>query len=416
MADLAPAPVTFAQVLRNRQFFLLWLAQFISSFGDWLAILALFSLIAFRWRGSPGELAGLFISFILPWAIFGPIAGVYVDRWRLKRTMIGSDLIRAALVLLFAFAQTPWQLYVLLGATSFVSCFFLPAQNAAIPVLVRKEELLVANAINAQTVHFTKIVSPALAGVLVAWAGERLCFYLDSVSFVLSALLLAGVTMPHRGPSAAKGVAAVFRELREGLRHLHAQRALRLATLAMAMALFIIGAFDALIAIYVRDILGMESKAFGTMISAIGVGTIAGAAALAKFAQRAPRLYLVMWGLFGCGVGVLLLALAANAAAAIALSATLGLSVSAVLVPSQTLIQEETPQEMLGRVSSTAFSLMTVAQLVGVAIAGRLAAWLGIRPLYVLLAVALAVIGSIGFLYARNLKTAPTSGCEQRPA
>lgn len=408
----AEAPATFKQVLGNRPFLLLWVGQFVSSFGDWLAILALFSLIAFRWKGTPDQVAGMLIAFILPWVVLGPLSGVFVDRWNLKRAMIASDLLRAGLVLLLAFAGSAWQVYLLMAAVSTVSCFFMPAMNAAIPRLVKKEELLVANSLNAQTVHFNKIVAPAIAGLLVAWAGEKACFYIDAVSFLFSAGMIAAVKIgsaageqplaPTEGRAAEKGLSAVFAEFREGFLFLHGHRALRFVVLAMSAAMFIIGAFDALIAVYVRETLHADSKIFGALVSVIGIGTIAGSVWVGKYAQQKPKILLIVWGIFGIGVGVLLLALATTAVAAVACSLTLGLAVSAVLVPSQTLMQEETPQAMLGRVSSTSLSLMTVAQLIGVSIAGKLAAWMGIRNFYYLLAALLVLIGVSGYLYAKR--------------
>ncbi len=425
-AASAPRAVTFRQVLGNRSFLLLWVGQFVSSFGDWLAILALFSLIAFRWNGSPEKVAGIFIAFILPFTVLGPLAGVFVDRWNLKRTMIASDLLRAGLVTLFALAWTAWQVYALMAMVSVISCFFLPAMNKSIPRLVKKEELLVANALNAQTIHLTRVAAPAVAGLLVAWAGEKACFYLDAVSFVFSAGMIAAIkisrpaaeasqtfeVLPADLPAAAaneplktkKGLRAVLAEFHEGLLFLHGHRALRFVVLAMASAMFILGAFNALMVVYVRDTLHADSKIFGALMSAIGIGTIAGAGWVAKFAQQRPKILLVVWGIFGIGVGVLLFALATNPPAAIACSLTLGLAASAVLIPSQTLTQQETPPAMLGRVSSTSISLMTVAQLVGVAVSGKLAAWMGIRNLYLLLAMLLGAIGAGGSAFAMKLR------------
>jgi Transmembrane secretion effector len=199
------APVSFRQVLTNRQFRALWLAQLVSNFGDWLALLALFSFIAFRLNGTPSQIAGMLISFTLPVAILGPIAGVFVDRWNLKRTMIASDLIRAVLAGLLAVSTELYQIYLITFALSCVSCFFLPAQMVAIPILVRKEELLVANSINAQTVQLIRVISPAIAGALVAWAGHKVCFYIDSLSFVLSAALLSTITLHRETTAAHKG-------------------------------------------------------------------------------------------------------------------------------------------------------------------------------------------------------------------
>ncbi len=424
-AQGAAAPVTFRQVLGNRAFLLLWIGQFVSSFGDWLAILALFSLIAFRWNGSPEKVAGIFIAFILPFTVLGPLAGVFVDRWNLKRTMITSDLLRAGLVVLFALAGTVWQVYAVMAAVSVVSSFFLPAMNKAIPRLVKKEELLVANALNAQVIHLTKIVAPAVAGLLVAWAGEKACFYLDAASFLFSAGMIAAIQIggavratatptaapamnsdqpPESARAAEKGFGKVLAEFREGFLFLHRHRALRFVVLAMAAAMFVIGAFNAIIAVYVRETLHGDAKIFGALMSAIGLGTIAGAGWIAKFAQKHSKILLVVWGIFGMGVGVLLMALASNSPVALVCSLALGLAASAVLIPSQTLTQQETPPAMLGRVSSTSISLMTVAQLAGVAASGKLAAWLGIRNLYLLLATLLGAIGAGGFAFATRLR------------
>lgn len=405
--DAAAAPATFAQVLRNRQFLSLWLAHFVSTFGDWLAILALFSLIAFRWHGTPNQVGGIFVAFILPWSLLGPFAGVFVDRWNLKATMISSDLIRAGLAALLALATQPYQVYALMAALSGVSCFFMPAQSAMIPLLVRKEELLVANSANAQTMQLNKVISPAIAGVLVAWAGENLCFYLDSLSFVVSALFLSRLAVTRAASTEpAEGLRALVAELRAGLAYLHGHLTLRFVVLAMTAAMFIVGAFNALIAVYVRDTLHADSRIFGALTATIGIGTIAGSILIVRVAQKHSRALLVVWGICGMGVGVYLLAVSSVPWVAVGWSLALGVSVGLVLVPSQTLIQEETPREMLGRVSSSSLSLMTVAQLVGVAVAGKAADRLGIRNLYQLLALLLVFIAVVGYSYARRIRPA----------
>lgn len=398
--------ISFGQVLRNRQFSAVWLAQFVSNFGDWLALLALFSLVAFRWRGTPYQVAGIFISFAAPLALLGPIAGVFVDRWNLKWTMIASDLIRAVLAALLAFATTLPRLYFLSFTLSVVSCFFMPAQTAVIPLLVRKEELLVANAANTQTVQFNKIVSPAVAGLLVACAGEKLCFYLDALSFLLSAVMLSILTLQPRPAESQKGARSILEELRVGLRFLWAQRAIRLVILAMVATVFAVGAFDALIAVYVREILHARSQVFGGLVALVGVGAILGAFLIGKFAQRQSRVSMVLLGILGLSLGVFLLAQSSKAPSALLCSLTLGLAVSSVLLPSQTLMQEETPQDMQGRVSSTAIALLTVSQLVGVSIVGKVADRIGIRQVYELVALLLALTAVLGYAFARTHRLA----------
>lgn len=395
--------VSFFQVLRNRQFLALWLAQLISSFGDWLALVALFSLVTFRWNASPDQVGGMLLAFVAPVALFGPLAGVFVDRWNLKRTMIASDLLRAALAATLVFATGLVQIYVLLFLLSTVSIFFVPAQGAMIPLLMRKDELLVANALNSQTIHLTKVVGPAAAGVVVAWAGERACFLLDAASFLASAALLVNI-QAARTPVAAEGLRTVFAHLREGLEFLWRYRALRFVIVAMVVAIFAIGAFDALVAVYVRDIIGADSKIFGALISVVGVGTILGSLAVGRFAQRWPRVLAVVTGISGLGLGIGLLALAGKSWPAVGASLWIGITVAFVLVPSQTLTQEETPGTLLGRVGSTSISLITISQLVAIAIAGTLAEWFGIRNLYYGVSLFLMLVGVTGFIYLRTTR------------
>ena len=399
--ESAPPSVSFLQVLRNRRFFALWLAQFVSTFGDWLALLALFSLVAFRFHGTSYQVAGIFVALFIPLAFLGPVAGVFVDRWNVKRTMIGSDLIRAVIAALLAFAFGLPQIYLLLFALSAVSCFFLPAQNVAIPLLVSKEELLVANSLNAQTFQFNKILSPAIAGLLVAWAGEKACFYVDSLTFVFSAAMLSLIPMARQPASSAGGVRSILRDLAGGLKFLAKSRALFFVTLAMMATLFALGAFNALTAVYVRDILHSAAKLFGGLISLSGVGVIAGALLIGKFGQQRSKVDLVLAGMLVLAVGIFALAAVGRPALALVVYVELGLGVSAVLIPSQTLIQEETPKPILGRVSSASMSVMTASQLIGVALAGKIADWIGIRNLYFAISFGLFLMAFAGYLYAR---------------
>lgn len=401
-------PATFRQVLKNTRFLLLWLAHLVSTFGDWLALIALFSLVAFRFRGTAYHVAGILIAFTIPWAFLAPIAGVFVDRWNVKRTMIASDLIRAALAGLLGFASGVYQIYFLVFALSAVSCFFVPAQNVAIPVLVRKEELLVANALNAQTIQFNRIISPAIAGVLVAWAGEKVCFYLDSLTFVFSASMLAMISMARTPTISGGGLRGVFVQFLEGFNFLAMHPALRFVTLAITAAVLAVGAVDALMAIYVRDILRSEAQIFGALLSLVAGGTILGALLIGKFGQRRSKVYLVVVGILGVGLGIFVLAAAGRALPALISCVWLGLCVSAVLIPSQTLMQEETPQTILGRVTGTSSALTTVSTLVSVALAGKIADWIGIRNLFNAVACFLILLVLLGYLYARVKGVAET--------
>lgn len=393
--------VTFRQVFRNRRYLTLWLALLVSNFGDWLALLALLSLVAFRWHGTPKEVSGLLISAILPWAVMGSLAGVFVDRWNVKRTMIASDLIRAGIAALLPLAAGFSQLYGLYFLLSLATCFFQPAQNVALRLIVPQEELLVANAINAQTMQLNKILSPAVAGLLVAAAGERACFYLDSFSFVFSAAMVGLMAIRREAAPSGAGWGSVLAQLGEGLRFIAGHRAVAFTMGTVVCAMFSLGAADALFVVYVRDVLKGQSPLFGAVVSLVGAGTIVGALLVGRWGQRAPKVHLVTAGLGGLGLGILLLAWTSRSLLALAGCVGLGLAVAVVLVPAQTLIQQETPPAMLGRTSSTFSSLTTLAQLTSIAAAGAIASWIGIRGLYALVALMLLAVAVLGQAYLR---------------
>src|SRR5215469_8241800 len=147
----APTPAyTIKTVLQHRPFRTLWMAQFVSIFGDFLALFGVISLITFRWHGNPVQVTVVTIAYALPLAIIGPFAGVFVDHWNVKAVMISSDVIRGALILLLLFVTDIRQICVIFAVLSTVSSFFAPAQSVTLRTLVPPEGLLSANALMTQ--------------------------------------------------------------------------------------------------------------------------------------------------------------------------------------------------------------------------------------------------------------------------
>ncbi|HET9741934.1 MAG TPA: MFS transporter [Terriglobales bacterium] len=197
-----PSPLSLRDVFKIGSFRRLWMAQLVSIFGDFLAIFGVISLITFRWHGTPLQVTNVLIAYMIPATIIGPMAGVFVDRWNVKRTMISSDLIRAVLIvgLVFVGSVSGIQhrleiIYVIFFLVSTVSSFFGPAQSVTLRTLVPMHGLLSANALMAQAFYTMRIISPALAGMLVYLVGENSCFYLDSLSFFFSAGMLSTIAI-----------------------------------------------------------------------------------------------------------------------------------------------------------------------------------------------------------------------------
>src|SRR5580692_7268487 len=115
--------MTIREVLADKQFFRLWIGQLVSIFGDFVAIFAVQVAITFRMHGTPEDVTGVMVAYMVPLAIVGPFAGVFVDRWNPRVTMIASDVTRGVLIILLAFTTHLWQIYAILFAISTVSSF-----------------------------------------------------------------------------------------------------------------------------------------------------------------------------------------------------------------------------------------------------------------------------------------------------
>ncbi|MBV9437837.1 MAG: MFS transporter, partial [Acidobacteria bacterium] len=125
----APKPLSMREALGIAGFKRLWFAQVVSILGDFLAIFGVINLITFRWHGTPLQVTNVLIAYIVPITVVAPLAGVFVDRWDVKRTMIASDLIRAVLILGLVFVTRLQHIYVVFFLVSTVSSFFGPAQS-----------------------------------------------------------------------------------------------------------------------------------------------------------------------------------------------------------------------------------------------------------------------------------------------
>lgn len=401
MSSPAPA-LTFREVIRQRPFRTLLLAQFVSIFGDFLALFGVISLITFRLHGSPVQVIAVSLAFTIPMAVVSPPAGVLVDHWNVKRVMITSDLIRALLVLPLVFLKNVPLICAIFATLSTVSSFFVPAQSVTLRLLVPREGLLAANALMSQAFYVVRLASPLLAGALIGWLGEKSCFYLDSFSFFFSATMLSTLAIARPTHDREKTLRALTNDFVAGNKFIFTHRALAFVFIAMAMAMFVLSAFSPLISIYIRDSLGAGVRWYAILSTMVGVGMIIGTQLLNRFARDISKQFMVLYGLLGLGLGAAVLGISHNIPMAAVSTLSIGFTIPFVLVPAQTLSQQETPQEMMGRVSSSFMSLIALAQVMGLVLSGYLAQVLGIRQVFLVCGFALGLLAVGGYLMIRE--------------
>jgi MFS transporter, DHA3 family, macrolide efflux protein len=411
-----PAPLSMGDVLRIPMMRRLWYAQVVSVFGDFLALFAVISILTFKLHATAQQVTGVQIAYMLPIAVLGILAGVFVDRWPLKPTMVSSDSIRAVLCLLLIFAHSAWHFYAVLAAISVVSSFFGPAQGVAIRSAVPLHGLRSANALMQQVMFGMRIIGPAIASFMVAYLGAVSCYVLDSVSFVGSACLIASVVFlkPDKStPSpattaleSASSLGKIWLDMKQGFSFIVHHAALLFVILAMAAGMFVIGCFGPLIAIYVRDSLHASTKMFGIASPMIGLGMLLGINGLNTFGKKLSNTLLVYSGLFGIAVGLVILTLLPHIWSTLVGNFLIGFSVAAIIVPAQTLFQQATPPELMGRVGSTFMSIIFTAQLLGLVLSGILTQHIGVRQVFGLCAGMLIVLMAVGKIWMEPKKEA----------
>ena len=410
MAPSAAPQLTMRQALAIPAFRKLWLATLVSIFGDFLALYAIFSEMTFRMHASARAITLVTVFFLLPLAFVGPVAGVFVDRWHPRRTMVTSDIARAVLVLGLVFARAPWHIYVVFLALSTFSSFFTPARSVTLPQIVPLNGLMGANALIQQTVQILQIGSPVLAGALAGWAGPSSCYYLDSASFVFSGLVIATIAIPARPAHANREVKPVVRDLLSGVRFIFGHPVIGFVILSIAAGTFAIGAFGSLIAVYVRDVLHANTYLFGALGSTIGAGMLAGGLVVTPLGRRIQqKAHLITAGILLCGVAIAAIAWAANTAAALAGCFAIGIGASLLTIAAMTLMQGQVPAEMRGRVSSSSMSLISISQGIALLFAGDLASRLGIAAVFYGSAALLLVIAIAGTYRLRRLERSAVS-------
>jgi DHA3 family macrolide efflux protein-like MFS transporter len=406
-----PEPLSMGAVLKIPMLRRLWYAQIISVFGDFLALFAVIGILTFRLHATAQQVTGVQIAYMLPIAALGVLAGVFVDRWPLKPTMVSSDSIRAGLVLLLIFATRPWHFYAILASISIISSFFGPAQGVAIRSAVPRHGLRSANALMQQVMFGMRIIGPAVAAFMVASFGAISCYVLDSASFLGSALLIfsvpfvASTTAPPT-PAAAdpnreghSALGKIWLDMKQGINFILHHAALLFVILAMAAGMFVIGCFGPLIAVYVRDSLHATNRVFGIASAMIGLGMLLGINGLTTFGKKLKNTLLVYSGLFGMAIGLVILSTLPHIWSTILGNLIIGFAVAGIIIPAQTLFQQATPPELMGRVGSTFMSIIFGAQISGLIVSGILAQHIGVRQVFALCAILLAILIAVGKLW-----------------
>jgi len=357
------------ELLKTRDFGWLWSGQVISQIGDGLTKIALLWFV-YNLTGSALKMTIIGVLQTIPPLLLGPLAGVYLDRLPKRGAMIVIDLVRAALLVIIpllsmmGWLTLAW-LYVVVFVIALFSMAFGPALNAAIPLLVKKDQLTRANAIMQSSMTIGQLLGPGISGMLIAVIGAQNVLYVNAATFLVSALCKIPIKIRKDtdGRRAGASKQALFDDLRTGFRFVFVRHRL-LLVLMIAAALFTLGStgFVYLLPVIGERVLHADAITLGWLWSALSVGILATTLWLAfrKQDNLCRRLWIILGAAVVGGLAVFGLNWTGSLAVAAGLIVVIGGSSGLVTPIVSASLQEMTPKDLLARVFSV-FNTGTMA-------------------------------------------------------
>ncbi|MEH2212359.1 MFS transporter [Nostoc sp.] len=415
MFPTEPAAVNngFGALLKNRGFMLLWIGQLLSQLADKVFFVLLIALLE-NYPPLPGlaqnsMYSTLMLSFTIPAILFGSAGGIFVDRLPKKLIMVGSDVVRGILTLCLPLLPRHFLILLILTfAISTVTQFFAPAEQAAIPLLVKRENLLAANALFTSTMMGALIVGFAIGEPILSlaksWMGEEYGQELVVGGlYILSAAIMQPIKFKEPKQSREHRASNhPWAEFTESLRYLK-KNPLILNAMLQLTTLYCVFAALTVLTIRLAEEFGLKEKQFGFFLAAAGVGMVFGAAILGHWGDKLHHKPLPLIGFLMMALVLGVFTFTHNLLLALGLCAFLGVGAALIGVPMQTLIQQQTPPTMHGKVFGFQNHAVNIALALPLAITGPLTDALGLRFVLVAMSIVVVVVGVWAWKNTRNV-------------
>jgi len=409
-AEPPPRTSGFRALLKNRPFMVLWFGQVLSQIADKVFFVLLISLLE---SYQPPQMfansmrSALMVAFTLPAILFGSAAGIVIDRLPKKPMMIAADLIRA--VLMLSIPLLPKQFIILLVITFLISSvtqFFAPAEQSVIPLLVKRENLMSANALFTTTMMGSLIVGfligePVLT-LVKTWSGESSQEFFVAWLYVIAAI--SGFFIKIKEPKISKNTLAIhpWKDFKQGLRYLWKNRLVRNAMVQLTILYSVFAALTVL-AFDLAERIGFKSTQFGFLLGAAAIGLVFGAGILGHWGDRFHRKPLPLIGFLSMAFVLAIFTFTKHKWLGLGLSGFLGLGASLIGVPMQTAIHTSTQESMRGKVFGFQNNVVNIALSVPLAIAGPLTDAIGLRVVLIAMSLLVGVAGVWAWQNTRNV-------------
>lgn len=395
----------FPTILTNRNFFLLWLAQGISTLGDNVTTLTLIILVN-ALTHSTAAIAILTMMIVIPKIVFGLLSGVYVDRWNRRYIMLASDFARAFLVLGFIAAAATGSLYLIYGLAfvqAAVGTFFDPARGALVQVIVPEERFMEANSLSSTVTVTAQLSGAALAGLIVGLSGQYApAFIVDAITFLASFALVFFVRTDKERAAQPEEPQHFFHSIREGLHVVARDNVLLAIVIAMSMLMFTAAPVQVLLVPFAVNTLRLSTTWLGVIQGGDTVGNIVGLLAIAALASRLKPAWMFTASVSGLGLIVAAIGMAFNIPSLVLIMFMVGILTVAFGTSAGTIMQQTVKNDVMGRVMSLADLCQGAASVIGLAAVGILGTLIDVRETFFLAGALMTLTGTYAWLALRK--------------
>lgn len=411
------------KTLRIRSFLYLILSEFFSQFSMNLFNFALL-IVVFNIANSNTAVSGVVIAFTLPSLIFGILAGVLVDRWNKKRVLLLTNIVRAIMVLPLAYFYNDLALiYLVTFGVAMVTQFFIPAETPIIPLLVKKNLLLSANALFGLGIYASIFLAYALSGPILFLFGQKNIFLFLAILFLIAGFFayLVKVNKSKIEPRKLKlnEVRLGFmQEIRLVINLISKTKSLYHALFSLTIAQILILVLAVVGPGYAEQVLKIDIESFPVLfVTPAILGIALGALIIGSFLHKVSKSKLTKFGLFLLGISILLLPYGSQLESReiaqtlntylpnvleitvihvmIVLAFILGFATAFIFIPANTILQEETTDEARGKIYGVLNTLIGITSIIPVFIVGGLADIIGVKPVITGVGIVVLVIAFI---------------------
>lgn len=405
--------------LAEKSFLYLWIGEVFTQISVNLFNFFLI-LIVFKLTESNTAVSGVVLSFTIPAIFFGTIAGVYVDRWNKKTVLLVTTIIRALLILMLVpLIDNVVGIYIIAFLVSIVTQFFIPAETPIIPLIVKKDNLLEANALFGVGIFGSILVAYVLSGPLLIYAGSVNTLYILSAMLLISAVVMTFIKIPrthHKSVVSDEQSVNIVKDLKHMLVLVSKTQVISRALFMLALSQILVLIVATIAPGYANSVLGIKVEDFPLLfVAPAALGMVIGAAMIINFFHKQSKEKVITLGIFLSALALMLLPFGSKVASRdfvqtlntflpsflditilqimVVLAFILGVANSFVFVPANTILQEKTSPEMRGKIYGFLNTLTGCVSLLPIILVGGLSDLIGVSAVIVGIGISLLLIG-----------------------